>query len=141
MQELWGMRSTPSFPLLPRVEALDRVLSVGQKEPNCVLMLNWQTWNRSFILTDYLCKTQLFEKEMFWHLTVWTKAILILNWIGWIRTVWLNWIALTNCLLILNWFFLNKYLYKSNLHKLVCHKTQRNKQSKRYWVIFSNWCR
>ena len=45
MLELWGMQSTPSLPLLPgllwlRVVALDRVLSRGQLELNCVLMLN-----------------------------------------------------------------------------------------------------
>ena len=37
MMELWGMRSTPSLPLLsgplwPGVVALDRVLSIGQIE-------------------------------------------------------------------------------------------------------------
>ena len=45
MLELWAMLSTPSLPSLldslwPGVVALDRVLSVGQIEPNYVLMLN-----------------------------------------------------------------------------------------------------
>ena len=45
MLELWGMRSTHSFPSLPgpfwpRVEAPDRVLSMGQINLNCELMLN-----------------------------------------------------------------------------------------------------
>ena len=45
MLELWGMRSTPSLPSLPGplwlgVVAPDRVLSMGQIELNCVLMLN-----------------------------------------------------------------------------------------------------
>ena len=45
MLEIRGMRSTPSLPLLPgplwpRVVAPDRVLSMGQMELNCVLMLN-----------------------------------------------------------------------------------------------------
>ena len=53
MLEIWGMRSMPSLPLLPgplwaRVVAPDRVLSMGQIE-----------------LTVYLCKTELFELEMF----------------------------------------------------------------------------
>ena len=40
--ELWGMWSTPSLvSLWPGVVALDRVLSMGQIELNCVLMLNW----------------------------------------------------------------------------------------------------
>ena len=42
--ELWGMLSTPSLPSLPGplwpgVEAPDTVLSMGQKELNCVLLL------------------------------------------------------------------------------------------------------
>ena len=46
MLELWEMGNTPSLPLLPGllwlgVVALDRVLYMGQKELNCVLMLNW----------------------------------------------------------------------------------------------------
>ena len=45
MLEIWGMRSTPSLPSLPvplrpRVVAPDRVLSKGQIELNCVLMLD-----------------------------------------------------------------------------------------------------
>ena len=43
--ELWGMRSTPSLPLLPgllwpRVTTPLRVLSMSQIELNCILMLN-----------------------------------------------------------------------------------------------------
>ena len=43
--ELWGMQSTSSLALLPgtlcsEVIAPDRVLSMGQIELNCVLMLN-----------------------------------------------------------------------------------------------------
>ena len=45
IQDLWGMRSTPSLsslpcPLRPGVVAPDRVVSMGQIELNCVLMLN-----------------------------------------------------------------------------------------------------
>ena len=45
MLELWGMQSTPSLPLLsgppwPGVGAPDTVLSVGQIELNCVVILN-----------------------------------------------------------------------------------------------------
>ena len=45
MLELWGIRSTPSLPLLlgslwPRVVAPDRFLTMGQIQLNCVLMLN-----------------------------------------------------------------------------------------------------
>ena len=69
MLELWGMR--------PRVVAPDRAQSMGKIELNCVLMLNWITWNRT-VLT-FNC--------------VGTKSILILNWIFWNRTVWINWIA------------------------------------------------
>ena len=82
MLELWGKWSTHLLPLLPgllrpRVVATDQVLSMGQTELNCILMLNWITWNKT-VLT-FNC--------------VWTKTILILNWIVWNRTVRLNWIA------------------------------------------------
>ena len=45
MMELWGMWSTPLLPSLPGllwpgVVAPDKVLSMGQKELNCVLVLN-----------------------------------------------------------------------------------------------------
>ena len=88
MLELWGIRSTPSLPLLPGplrpgVVVPDRVLSMGQIELKCVLMLNWITWNRTFwifklctyaklnclkwnflTLKLYLCLTELFEIEL-----------------------------------------------------------------------------
>ena len=59
MLELWGMQSTLLIqllpdPLWPRVEALDRVLSMGQIELNCVFMLNGTVWNRT-IFTFKLC--------------------------------------------------------------------------------------
>ena len=49
MLELWRMQCTSSLPLLPGplnpgVVAPDRVLSMGQIELNCVLMLNWIVW-------------------------------------------------------------------------------------------------
>ena len=52
MLEFWGMRNMPSLLLLPgplwlRVVAPDRVLSMGQIELNCILMLNWTVWNRT----------------------------------------------------------------------------------------------
>ena len=45
MLELWGMQSTPSLPSHPgrlwlEVVAPDRVLSIGQIEPNYILMQN-----------------------------------------------------------------------------------------------------
>ena len=52
MLQIWGMRLTILLPflpgpLLPSVIAPDRVLSMGQIELNCVLMLNWIAWNRT----------------------------------------------------------------------------------------------
>ena len=52
MQKLWEMQSTPLLlsppgPLWSGMTALDRVLSIGQIEVNCVLMLNWVVWNRT----------------------------------------------------------------------------------------------
>ena len=59
MLELWGMWSTLLLPLLPSpfrlgVVAPDRVLSMGQIELNCVLMLNCIVWNRT-VLPFKLC--------------------------------------------------------------------------------------
>ena len=50
MLELWEMWTIPSLPSLlgplqPGEVALDRVLSMGQIELNCVLILNWIIWN------------------------------------------------------------------------------------------------
>ena len=50
MLELWGMQSIPSLPSLPGplwpgVVAPDRVLSTGQIELNCVLVLNRIVWD------------------------------------------------------------------------------------------------
>ena len=71
MLKFWGMRSTPSLPSLPSllrpgVVAPDRVLSKGQIELNCALMLNWIVW-----------KGTVFDIE----------TVLTLNWIVWNRTV------------------------------------------------------
>ena len=58
----------------PRMVAPDRVLSMDLIELNCVLILNWIVWNRT-VLTFKLfthvlvCKTELFETELFWHST------------------------------------------------------------------------
>ena len=101
--ELWGMRSTPSLPLLPGspwpgVVAPGRVLSMSQIELNCVLMLNWTDWNSTVLICKLeielswpikLCKTESFEMELFL-----TFKLHTLNWILWNRTVWLDWIAL-----------------------------------------------
>ena len=52
--EFLGMQSTPSLPLFPallcpRMVALDRVLSMGQIQLNCALMLKWIAWNRTVL--------------------------------------------------------------------------------------------
>ena len=52
MQEFGGMRSTLSWPSLadplsPGLVAPVMVLSMGQIELNCVLMLNKIVWNRT----------------------------------------------------------------------------------------------
>ena len=62
MVDLWGMQSTPSMPLLPDplwagMVAPDKVLSMGQIELNCLLMLNWIVCNRTVFDIEivYLC--------------------------------------------------------------------------------------
>ena len=61
-QELLGMWSTPSLPLLsdplwPGVVAPNKVLSLGKK--NCILMLNWITWNRTVLTFKLRTYTKL----------------------------------------------------------------------------------
>ena len=51
------MQSTSSLPSLPvplwlRVVAPDRVLSMAQIEPNCVIILNWIAWNKADFTFD-----------------------------------------------------------------------------------------
>ena len=57
MLELWVMQSTLLLlllpgPLWPRIVALNMVLSMGQIELNCVLMLNWIVWNRTVYMYE-----------------------------------------------------------------------------------------
>ena len=54
MPELWGMRSIPLLPSLPdplwpEGIILNRVLSMGQIELNCVFMLKWIAWNKTVL--------------------------------------------------------------------------------------------
>ena len=57
-------------------------------------MLNWIIWNGTVFDIETVHWTELFNIELFLHLTVCKqKSILTLNWIIWIRTVWINWIA------------------------------------------------
>ena len=80
MLELWWIWSTLLLslpdPHWPEVVAPDRILSIGQRELNCIL-----------------CETELFEIKLFWHLTMSKpKTIFILNWIVWNKTVyWCPW--------------------------------------------------
>ena len=89
------MQSNPSLPSLPgllwpRVVAPDRVLSMGQIKLNCVLMLNWIVWNKT-VFWHWNCVLMLmFEKELFWHITMCKqKTILLPNWIVSGRTVYM----------------------------------------------------
>ena len=55
MLELWRIQSTFLLPLLPGplwpgVIAPDRVLSMGQIELNCLLMLNWIVLKNCFYI-------------------------------------------------------------------------------------------
>ena len=100
-------QSTCSLPSLsgllwPEVIAPDRILSMGQIELNCVLMLTRIAWNRTvlaFKLRTY-AKLNCLKWNCFcmlnwivWNRTALTNTILTLNWIVWIKTVCLNWIS------------------------------------------------
>ena len=63
-----GMQSTPSLPLLPAslwppVVAPDSALSMGQRELNCVLMLNWIVCMLNWIV----CNRTAFNIETVLH--------------------------------------------------------------------------
>ena len=79
MLKLWGIRSISSLPSPPgqlwsRWVAPDRVLSMGQIELNCVLMLNWIVWNR----TVYICiKMDLALNNLQWLVGHKTKPNLL----------------------------------------------------------------
>ena len=68
MLELRGMRRTPllpsySGPVWPRVVASDRVLSMGEIEVNCLLVLNWIVWNSTVFIFNYvLTKNCTYDK-------------------------------------------------------------------------------
>ena len=64
MLELWGMQSTSSLlslpdPLWSGVVAPGRVLSMGQKELNCVIILKWSVWNRTVLTFKLRTYTKL----------------------------------------------------------------------------------
>ena len=52
-------------------------------------MLNWIVWNRTVFGIEIVFTLN----RIVWNRRVFKKAILMLNWIVLIRTVWLNWIA------------------------------------------------
>ena len=77
--ELWECGVPSSFPSLPGplwpgVVAPDRVLSMGQIELNCVLMLNGIVWNRTLLT---------FNRTVLTLNCLSTKTILLVNWIIW----------------------------------------------------------
>ena len=84
MLEFGEIRSTPSLPSLqgslwPGVVAPDRVLSIGQIELKCVLMLSWIVWNRTVLTFKLRTYTKL-------NCFKW-NCFCILNRIVWNRTV------------------------------------------------------
>ena len=83
-------------------------------------MSNWTVWNR----TVFNIETELTLKWIVSYRTVLTfncillNSMLLLNWIVWIRTVWLNRIAWNrnsfrqlNSVLMLNWIVWNRTVY------------------------------
>ena len=91
MLELQGIRRSPSLPSIPRplwrwLVAPDRVLSMGQIELNCELMLNWNVWNRTVYVSILLygCTTwtltKRLEKKLDGNYTRMLRAILNKSW-------------------------------------------------------------
>ena len=104
MLELWGMWSTPSLPSLrgpfrTGMVTPDWVLSIGQIELNCVLMLSWIVWIRTVFWAMKLCtnaKLNYLKWNCFLTLKLCTYAKLnylrqdcfcMVNWSVWNRTV------------------------------------------------------
>ena len=110
----------------------------------------------------------MFEIELFWHWNCTTrngivqnrsvrylteckqKTILLLNWIIWIRTAWINWktwnrnvsdnwhvhLWFTEFFLIELFMCMKIDLALNNQQRLICHKTQTNKQTKKHFSFF-----
>ena len=54
----------------------DRVLSMGQIDLNCILMLNWIVWKRSVFINElYLFELLVIYSNTWDHLTLLTKRI------------------------------------------------------------------
>ena len=82
MLELWGMLRIFLMPSLQGTLWIYRVLSMGQIELSCVLMLNWIARNRIVLILKLRTYAKLSCLKWNWFC--------MLNWIAWIRTVWLN---------------------------------------------------
>ena len=86
--EAWGMQNTPSLPSLPcslwpGVVVPDKVLSMVQIKLNCILMLNWITWNGT-VFSHWNCVLVLnwiVWNKSFWHWTwiIWNRTVLTFN--------------------------------------------------------------
>ena len=75
MQEVWGMRSTPSFPsllgpLCPGVVVPEMLFSIGQIELNSELILKGITWNRTVLI---------FKLRTFANWTAWNRTVFTFN--------------------------------------------------------------
>ena len=109
--------------------------------------LNYLKWNCFLILKLYLHETELFNIELFWHLTV-RKQNLYLYWTELTELELLDWTELLeiemfftiklylhlNYVLMQNWIVWNRstFFYKNLVlnyrQMLICHKTQPNNQ-------------
>ena len=124
--EFGGMLRTPSLPshpspFWPGVVAPGRVLSMGQIEPNYVLTLNRNAWNRTvftFKLSNY-AKPNCLKWNCLWLLNsiVWKRivfdieTVLTLNWIVWNRNALTFNCVWTKTILILNWIVWNRTVW------------------------------
>ena len=108
MLELWGMQNTSSMlslsgPLRPGVVAPDRILSIGQIELKCVLMVNWITWNKTVLIFKQSTYAKL--NCLKWNYFCMRNLI-----------VW-NWTVFDiETIITLNWFFLHLRVSKQNLY-------------------------
>ena len=126
------MRGTPSLllrpdTLWPGVVAPGRVLSMSQTELNCVIMLNWITWNRTVLVFKQRTYVKLNSLKwncyglinwIVWNGTVFDiETVLTVNLIAWNRTVFDFLTVCKRITVLRNIFVWNKgiYIYKIDL--------------------------
>ena len=104
-------------------------------------MLKWIIWNRTVFEIEIwsTLNWNVYDRIVLTFNCVWTISVFLLNWISWIRTAWLIWIAWNRIVFhnqTVYWITWNttEYLHKmdlalNNKQRLICHKTLPTKRN------------